>query len=160
MNASCGGQDDYCLWQWPLEGHEGASGAGNVVIWADCTRRSPGESSSSPYEVCLFLYGHIISIKNSSKINDPYILNWERSENETSMLQTIKNAIGTFLVVHWRGVALWWVGNVGSIPGQGTKSPHAAEQLSLRAVNIEPQLESPCATWKDPTWGFSLWPSC
>ena len=29
------------------------------------------------------------------------------------------------------------VGNAGSIPGQGTKIPHAAGQLSLRATTIE-----------------------
>ena len=51
------------------------------------------------------------------------------------------------------------VGGVGSIPGQGTKIPHAMGQLSLRAVTAEsmhsrarmPQLErSPRATTKDP----------
>ena len=38
-------------------------------------------------------------------------------------------------------------GDVGSIPGQGTKILHAMEQL------IPPQLQSPCVTVKDPTWG-------
>ena len=39
-------------------------------------------------------------------------------------------------------------GDVGSIPGQGSKSPHAEGQLSLRASNYwvhAPQLESPRA---------------
>ena len=36
-------------------------------------------------------------------------------------------------------------GDVGSIPGQGTKILHAMEQL------IPPQLQSPCVTVKDPT---------
>ena len=48
-------------------------------------------------------------------------------------------------------------GDAGSIPGQGTKIPHAAGQLSPRATTTElahsgpctPQLErSPCATTK------------
>ena len=36
-------------------------------------------------------------------------------------------------------------GDEGSIPGEGTKIPHAAGQLSPRATTIEfaPQLESP-----------------
>ena len=29
-------------------------------------------------------------------------------------------------------------GDAGSIPGQGTKIPHAVEQLSLRATTTEP----------------------
>ena len=50
-------------------------------------------------------------------------------------------------------------GDVGSIPGRGTKIPHAAGQLSLHAATTEavrsgthvPQLErSPCAAKKDP----------
>ena len=57
-------------------------------------------------------------------------------------------------------------GDTGSIPGQETKIPHAAEQLSLsdnywahtlksacynqRAHKLQP--ESPCATMKDPAW--------
>ena len=32
------------------------------------------------------------------------------------------------------------VGNTGSIPGQGTKTPHAKEQLSPCATTIEPVL--------------------
>ena len=30
-------------------------------------------------------------------------------------------------------------GDAGSIPGQGTKIPHAAGQLSLRATTTEPE---------------------
>ena len=49
-------------------------------------------------------------------------------------------------------------GDVGSIPGRGTKIPHAVGQLSLNATTTEAacsrarvrQLESPCATIKDP----------
>ena len=40
---------------------------------------------------------------------------------------------------------IWWLknppcnaGNAGSIPGQGTKNPHAAELLSLCAITREP----------------------
>ena len=44
-------------------------------------------------KVCPFLYGHYISIKSSPKCNDPYVLTCERSESETSVLQTIKNNI-------------------------------------------------------------------
>ena len=32
-------------------------------------------------------------------------------------------------------------GNTGSIPGQGTKIPHAAGQLTLRAISTEPARE-------------------
>ena len=51
-------------------------------------------------------------------------------------------------------------GDVGSIPGQGTKIPHAAGQLSPRIATTEPmcsgarrpQLKrSPRATTEDPT---------
>ena len=45
----------------------------------------------------------------------------------------------------------------GSIPGQETKIPHAAEQLSLRATTAEPcalepvhHNQSPCAARQDP----------
>ena len=49
-------------------------------------------------------------------------------------------------------------GDVGSIPSQETKIPHAAEQLTLRATTAEPvcfgarapQPESPCAARQDP----------
>ena len=45
------------------------------------------------------------------------------------------------------------VGDAGSIPGQGTKIPHAVKQLSLQAATTEPahsgpkgpKLESLCA---------------
>ena len=50
-------------------------------------------------------------------------------------------------------------GDIGSIPGWGTKIPHAMEQLSLPAATTEPrcsgthvtQLESPCVETKDAT---------
>ena len=49
-------------------------------------------------------------------------------------------------------------GDVGSVSGQGTKIPHAAERLSLNAATTcvypgarAPQLESPCALTKDLT---------
>ena len=49
-------------------------------------------------------------------------------------------------------------GDVGSIPGRGTKIPHAMGQLSLLAATTEPacsgahvsQLESTCATTTEP----------
>ena len=49
-------------------------------------------------------------------------------------------------------------GDVGSIPGRGTKIPHATGQLSLRAATIEPvcsrshtpQLEKPACHNEDP----------
>ena len=37
-------------------------------------------------------------------------------------------------------------GDVGSIPDQGTKIPHAVKQLSPRATITEPRCLSPCAT--------------
>lgn len=51
------------------------------------------------------------------------------------------------------------VGDAGSVPGGETKTPHALEQLSLRAATTEPvlsractaQLESLCSIMKDPT---------
>ena len=50
-------------------------------------------------------------------------------------------------------------GDVGSIPGRGSKIPHAAGQLSLHDATTEPmcsrahvpQLVSPHAATKDPT---------
>ena len=39
-------------------------------------------------------------------------------------------------------------GDVGSIPGWGTKMPHAAEKLSLRATTRESGLEIPHAIAK------------
>ena len=52
-------------------------------------------------------------------------------------------------------------GDVGSIPGQGTKIPHAKKQPSLSNAATEPsrsrahgsQLEGPSATMKDPACG-------
>ena len=43
-------------------------------------------------------------------------------------------------------------GDVGSIPGQGTKIPHAAGQLSLCATTTElaPQLEPTCRKLQSP----------
>ena len=42
-------------------------------------------------------------------------------------------------------------GNTGSIPDQGTKIPHAKEQLGPFAVITDPMLESPSTITKDPT---------
>ena len=44
------------------------------------------------------------------------------------------------------------VGNLGSIPGQGTEISHTKEQLNPHTATTEPspQLESLCATVKDP----------
>ena len=36
-------------------------------------------------------------------------------------------------------------GDAGSIPGQGTKIPHAVGQLSLRAATTEPARSGACA---------------
>ena len=52
-------------------------------------------------------------------------------------------------------------GDVGSIPGQGTKIPHAEKQPSLSNATTEPsrsrahgsQLGDPSATMKDPAFG-------
>ena len=38
--------------------------------------------------------------------------------------------MGTSLVIHWLGVCLPVAGDMGSIPGWGSKSPHAMGQLS------------------------------
>ena len=45
------------------------------------------------------------------------------------------------------------VGNPVLIPGEGTKIPHATEQLNPCATTTEPppQLESLCTATKDPT---------
>ena len=40
-------------------------------------------------------------------------------------------------------------GDVGLIPGRGTKIPHAAEQLSPCAVMTEPQLWHTCAPTRE-----------
>ena len=45
----------------------------------------------------------------------------------------IRSQIGTSLVVQWLNLPSN-AGNVGSIPGQGTKMPHAAGHLSWRAL--------------------------
>ena len=44
-------------------------------------------------------------------------------------------------------------GDVGTIPGRGTRILHAVGQLSPHATTTEPvtQLESPCNAMKDPT---------
>ena len=43
-------------------------------------------------------------------------------------------------------------GDAGSIPGQGTRIPHATEKLSPRATTTEfAYLESPHATTTEPT---------
>ena len=44
-------------------------------------------------------------------------------------------------------------GDVGTIPGQGTRILHAVGQLSPHATTAEPvpQLDSPCNAMKDPT---------
>ena len=63
-------------------------------------------------------------------------------------------------------------GDTGSIPGRGTKIPHAAGQLSPHAATTEPtccgahtpQLESPYATTRVPTChsfgAHMLWSPC
>ena len=44
--------------------------------------------------------------------------------------------VGTSLAVQWLRIT-YNAGDAGSIPGQGTKIPHAAEQLSPRATTRE-----------------------
>ena len=44
---------------------------------------------------------------------------------------------GTSLAVQWLRLHTSTAGVTGSIPGQGTKIPHAAQQLSLRATTRE-----------------------
>ena len=44
---------------------------------------------------------------------------------------------GTSLVVQWQRICLSMRGNAGSIPGQGTKIPHTAGQLSPCATTTE-----------------------
>ena len=59
----------------------------------------------------------------------------------------------------WLGLRAPKTGGPGSVPGQGSKIPHVVKQLSPPAAATEPvhcgaqepQLESPCATTKDPT---------
>ena len=43
----------------------------------------------------------------------------------------------TSLVIQWLRICLPVQRNSGSIPGQGTRSPHAIEQLSLGAMTTE-----------------------
>ena len=59
----------------------------------------------------------------------------------------------------WLGLRAPKTGGPGSVPGQGSKTPHVVKQRSPPAAATEPvhcgaqepQLESPCATTKDPT---------
>ena len=46
--------------------------------------------------------------------------------------------VGTFLVVQWLRICLAMQGDLGLIPGWGTKIPHATEQLSPCVATIEP----------------------
>ena len=68
-------------------------------------------------------------------------------------------------MVQWLRIHLpMW--DVGSIPGQGTKIPHAAEQLSLHIAATEPvcsgahvpQLELTCSKRSQVTQGQSHMP--
>ena len=45
----------------------------------------------------------------------------------------------TSLVIQWLRICLPVQRNSGSIPGQGTRIPHAIEQLSLGVMTTEPQ---------------------
>ena len=68
-----------------------------------------------------------------------------------------KPSIGTSPAVQWLGRCASTTGGIGLTPDQGTRMPHATEQLSLCTTTTEsacsgacmPQLESPCATTKD-----------
>ena len=55
----------------------------------------------------------------------------EESERVRLSLVTKRGSWGTFLVVQWLRICLPVQGDVGSIPGRGTKIPHVAGQLSL-----------------------------
>ena len=46
------------------------------------------------------------------------------------------------LIVQWLGICLANIGDMGSIPGQGTRIPHAAGKLNLLAVTTEA-----CSLW-------------
>ena len=67
-------------------------------------------------------------------------------------------AKGTCLLVQMLRIHLAMQGDKGSIPGRGTKIPHATEQLSPQATTAEPtystayalQQECLCATTKCP----------
>ena len=52
------------------------------------------------------------------------------------MLQS-KHRLGAFLVVQWLKNPPYNAGDAGLIPGQGTKIPHTAGKLSLRATTTE-----------------------
>ena len=51
-------------------------------------------------------------------------------------------------------------GDVGSIPGQGTKVPHASGQLSPCSRAHAPQLESPRAATREKPVRLSEDPAC
>ena len=51
-----------------------------------------------------------------------------------------KGNFGTSLAVQWLRLPAPNAGGMGSIPGQGTKIQHAAEQLSPCTTTIEPVL--------------------
>ena len=52
--------------------------------------------------------------------------------------------VGTFLVVQWLRICLAMQGDLGLIPGWGTKIPHVAEQLSPHATTTNPM----CHNWR------------
>ena len=54
-------------------------------------------------------------------------------------------AKGTCLLVQQLRIHLAMQEDKGSIPGQGTKIPHAAEQLSPEATTAEPTHATACA---------------
>ena len=49
----------------------------------------------------------------------------------------IDRYLRTSLVVQWLKICLAMQGNSGSTPGQGTKIPHAMQQLSLHTTTKE-----------------------
>ena len=49
---------------------------------------------------------------------------------------------------------------VGSIPGRGTKIPHAVGQLSLRATTTEPAGSGACATTREKPVHCNEEPAC
>ena len=63
--------------------------------------------------------------------------------------------MGTFLAVQWLRFYASSSGGTGSVPGQGTKIPHAVEQLGQHAITTEPhnKTESLRTRVKDPTRG-------
>ena len=50
--------------------------------------------------------------------------------------QKKKSRAGISLAVQWLGLCASTAGGVGSIPGQGTKIPHAAERGQKKAVQV------------------------